>query len=80
MIVVSILLLLLILVIARVFTFAFVRSRRDGSLEVNTDGGLKPYAELIREGINFVETREHLLERLVYGRVDCYDGGFFAAS
>ena len=54
MIVVSILLLLLILVIARVFTFAFVRSRRDGSLEVNTDGGLKPYAELIREGINFV--------------------------
>ena len=75
MIVVSILLLLLILVIARVFTFAFVRSRRDGSLEVNTDGGLKPYAELIREGINFVETREHTR---VYAQ--SFDGLRLAAS
>lgn len=75
MIVVIILLILLMLALAAAFSFAFVRSRKDGSPEMGTDGVLKPYAELIKEGINFIDTSEHTR---VYAR--SFDGLRLAAS
>lgn len=75
MIVLMILLLLLLLALVWAFSFAFVRSPRDGSLETGTDGVLKPYAERIKEGINFIDTREHTR---VYAQ--SFDGLRLAAS
>lgn len=72
-------LLLILLVLASAVTWAFcvafVRKRKSGTIVINMEGELKPYAEMIKEGIHFVDTREHIR---VY--TESFDGLRLAAS